>query len=121
MAAQPWPVSLQDKVNQENFGLSIGETVVRSPTDVGPGKTRRRSTRPRDNYTVSINVTAAEYSTFRTFYDTTINGGAGTFTFNNPITGVLEEYRMTNTPSLRNLGYGTFVVNMVWESLGAYV
>lgn len=121
MAAQPWPVTLQQNVNQAGFQEQIGETTIRSSNDIGLPKVRRRSTRPIDIFAVSILVTAAQYSVFKTFYNTTINGGAGTFYFNNPITGVLSEWRISQAPSVSTIGFDTYNVSMSWEYLGVYV
>lgn len=121
MAAQPWPLALQQNVNQAGFQESFGETTIRSNNDIGPVKVRRRSTRPIDTYTTNILVTASEYSVFKTFYNTTINGGSGTFTFNHPITGVLSEWRMSTPPSLSTIGFNTYNISMTWEYLGVYV
>jgi hypothetical protein len=115
--AVAWPVSLQDKLNEDSFSFQIGETVLRSDMDVGPVKVRRRMTKSTDLVTCSINVTSGEYSVFKTFYDVTLNGGVTLFTFNHPITGAPQDFRFVGAPSVRSIGGGNYVVSMVWEIL----
>ena len=115
--AVAWPVSLQDKVNEESFAFNYGETVIRSSNDVGPVKMRRRFTRPVNTLTVSIDLTTAEFTTFSYFYNTSTNGGVSPFEFNHPITGVLTQFRFTGAPAVSSLGGGHFQVAMGWEEL----
>jgi hypothetical protein len=106
--AETWPPSLQDYVNEDNFGLKYGDTVLRSDMDVGPAKVRRRFTKGVDTMSISINLTTAQYTTFTNFYDITLNGGVKTFNLNHPITGILTEFRSAQTPDIRSLGGGQF-------------
>jgi len=117
MAAATWPISLQQQVNEGGFTLNTGNTVIRSENQMGPAKVRRLMTKQVDNMPVTINVTTAQYSTLNSFFDVTLNGGAGTFNFNHPITGVLTEFRMVRPPSYSSLGGGVFVASMEWETV----
>ena len=112
-----WPVTLQTNVNRDSFSKAKGKTTITSTNDVGPVKVRRRTTRPRDTYTVSIWATKDQVATFETFYDTTINGGAGTFYFLDPISKVNAVWRMTNEPNISPVGYDTYNITMAWEKL----
>lgn len=112
-----WPVTLQDCVNEEGFGNELGETVLRSDMDVGPAKLRRRFTRGFDNFTTTVNLTTAQYSLFRTFYYTSLNGGTLPFEFKHPITQVVSEFRFVSTPRVNSFGGGNFRVSMVWEEV----
>ena len=112
--AIPWPATLQDKLEQDNFSLEKGSTVIRTQMDVGPVKVRRRSTRPIDMVVGSIYLTASEWAIFETFYNTTINGGATPFELPHPITGVLTVFRFAAEPSYRSVG-SIFSVSMKWE------
>lgn len=113
--AEIWPAQLQDFVNEQSFSLEIGSTTIRSETEIGPGKVRRRFTKSVDKMNVSINLTQALYDTFYTFYDVDLNGGANTFLFNHPISGEQKEMRIMGQPTFSPLGGGNFVVNMTWE------
>ncbi len=114
----PWLASLQQLVNEQSFSYKHGETLIRSEVDVGPKKVRRRFTRPIDEVSVSINLTTDEFSDFKTFFDTTINGGATIFELNHPITGVLTNFRFMAPPEVRPLGGTTFQLSMQWEVIG---
>ena len=113
--AIPWPVSLQQLVNEGSFGLKFGETLLRSDVDIGPKKVRRRFTRPIDTMAVGFDLTIAQYNTFYYFFNTTINGGATVFELNHPITGVLTNFRFTGPPDIRPKGGINFVATMEWE------
>ena len=116
--AVPWPSGLQQLVNEQSFTYSFGETVLKSDVDVGPKKYRRRFTRPIDTLSATVNLTVAQFSTFQTFYNTTINGGVTTFELNHPITGVLTIFRFAETPDVRPIGGTTFQLSMKWEVVG---
>ena len=47
MAVLPWPATLP-QVPQKGFTESIGINVIRSATDAGPAKQRRRASRPNE-------------------------------------------------------------------------
>lgn len=112
-----WPVSLQNIVNEESFSFNFGETVIRSDMDVGPQKLRRVSTRPINKLTVSIDVTTSQFSDFKTFFNTTINGGVTRFNFNHPLTGISTEFRFAGPPQVSSLGGGNFRIQMEWEEM----
>lgn len=115
--AQAWPATLQQLLSEANFGLEIGETVLRSDMDVGPQKTRRRFTKGVDQYSASIYITIEQYDILMTFYNTTLNGGSLAFTFNHPITQVPTDFRFKAPPKVSSLGGGNFMASFVWEAL----
>lgn len=114
---QSWPASLQQLLSEANFGITLGDTVLRSDTDVGPAKLRRRFTKGVDEYSASIYLTSAQYSIFVNFYNTTLNGGTLPFEFNHPITGSLESFRFRQPPTISSIGGGMFQANFQWEKL----
>ena len=115
--AVAWPGALQDKLNEQSFGIRKGSTTIRSDMDTGPAKVRRRFTRSVDMFTASIDLTTSEFSTFETFFNTTINGGVTIFEFDHPITGVLTNFRFVGDPEYSSIGGGNFRVSMVWEKM----
>jgi hypothetical protein len=115
--AATWPVTLQQLVNEEGFAYTVGETAIRTESDVGPAKVRRRFTKSVDSVSVTINITQDLYPTFRDFHDITLNGGVLPFDFENPLTGTLEEFRFSGPYQIRSIGAGNFIVSMVWERL----
>jgi len=114
---ETWPIGLQQLLNVADFGITLGNTKVRSDMDVGPAKERSRFTDAVDGYSCSIDLDMDTYSTFLTFYKTTLNNGVNTFAFNDPITGVPGEFRFADDPQIRPLGGRVFHVVMKWEKL----
>lgn len=118
--AEQWPISLQQKINSDNFSLDIGDVTIRTDMEVGPPKVRARATRGTDTYAVSIWVKkGTEYTTFINFYKTTLANGTKTFEFINPITEVNEIFRFIGTPKIGLVGStgNTLQVTMTWEQL----
>lgn len=77
-----WPSSLP------NFELNAEVTqqqgFIRTQTSTGPFKQRRRFSAVTKTFTGTIFLNGTQYSTFRTFYDTTLGQGGATFTFEDP-------------------------------------
>jgi len=65
----------------------------------------------------SIYLTAAQYSIFYSFYNTTLNGGVLTFEFNHPITQALTEWRFKGPARVQSIGGNNFTVDFTWEEL----
>lgn len=114
-----WSLALPQTINVDSFGADIGDTVLRSDMDVGPAKTRRRATKSVDVYTVLMDLTIAQYQVLYDFFDIDLNGGTTTFSFTNPLTGDLEEFRMFGPPKVRPKAGGgtTYVASMIWERM----
>ena len=93
----------------------MGDTTITSDVDVGPIKKRRRFTRPIDKISCVIDLTIPQFNTLKTFYDTDTNGGVEKFELLHPITGVLTNFRFTDSPDIRPLGGGIFQASMNWE------
>jgi hypothetical protein len=86
MAVIQWPSTLP-QVPQKGFQESVGVNVIRSQTDTGPAKQRRRASRP-DEMSISFIMTTAQTQTLETFIKDTIRG-VSRFQFPHP--------RKTNT------------------------
>lgn len=118
MAEVQWPASLQQKLNSNSFQETLGETILRSETDIGPAKYRRRLTRAPKSWTVSIQGDSTAYDTLVTFFNTTVAGGATRFEFDHPISGVTELVRFAEPPQIQPLNGGIiFQFSMKWEVL----
>lgn len=118
MAIATWPLFLQQLLNEDSFSVEFGETVIRSDMQVGPTKTRRITTRPIDKYSASINVFQSDMVAFRQFFNTTLNGGATSFYFLDPLTNVTEVFRFTKPPQISPIGSaGHYRITMNWEKL----
>lgn len=114
-----WPVSLQQKLNVDNFTMQYGDTTVTSEVDAGVPKKRSRYTDGMDVYTCSVNLDFADQATLKTFYKTTLANGTKTFAFDDPFTEEPAEFRFAAPPSITPLGNGgrAFKVSMSWEKM----
>lgn len=117
MSIEVWPPTLQQLLSESNFGIDEGDTTVRTDMDTGLAKIRRRYTQGIDSVSGSVYLTKDQYTTFRNFFDTTLNAGINTFNFNHPITGDVTEYRFKGTPKYNSIGGGNFTVQFTWETL----
>lgn len=115
--AVAWPVGLPSVIEEPSYGLEFGDSRLRSQMDVGPAKVRRRSTREIDNHTGVIRMTTAQYTTFRTFYKTDLNGGVTPFTIAHPISGETLTFRFVEKPTWKPIGGNNWDVSMSWEEL----
>lgn len=115
--ADSFPTELQDKLNQDSFSHTFGETAIRSSVDIGPAKVRRRFTAPVDIYQCSIKLIYSDYLILKNFFDNTLNGGVLPFEYTDPFLGTTQEFRFTQPPTLTPMGGLYFMVNMGWEKL----
>jgi hypothetical protein len=81
MAVLSWPSTLP-QVPQKGFTESVGINVIRSATDAGPAKQRRRASRPNE-LNLSFLMTTAQTQTLETFIKDTTSG-VKRFTFPHP-------------------------------------
>jgi hypothetical protein len=88
MAVLSWPSTLP-QVPQKGFTESVGINIIRSSTDAGPAKQRRRGSRPNEMNLTFI-MTTAQTQTLETFIknlptDTPAGiSGTNRFTFTHP-------------------------------------
>jgi hypothetical protein len=81
MTVLSWPGSLP-QVPQKGFTESVGINVIRTATDAGPAKQRRRASRP-SQLNLSFLMTTAQTQTLEEFVKTTTSG-VKRFTFTHP-------------------------------------
>lgn len=86
-----WPASLPQSP-QKGYTESGGVLVVRTPTDSGPAKMRRRGNKPQ-TLNVQFIMTTTQVSTMETFVKTTIQGTVR-FGFPHPRLGTVSEVRI---------------------------
>lgn len=115
--AELFPGSLQDKFNEAGFRQTFGETSITSSTEVGEPKKRNRYTKSIDEFSGTIELERSEYSTFETFYKTTLAGGVRTFNFDHPITQVTSEFQFVNVPTIASIGGNYFRIAFTWREV----
>ncbi len=113
-----WPGTVPQFVLRENYSEDFGQNLLRSSMDTGPAKRRRRFTAVPKTLNVMMVMTSAELDIFETFYNTTLGGGALSFTFTHPRTDVVESVAFVEpvrdvTPE----GASTYFLSMKLEVL----
>lgn len=96
------------------------------PTDAGFSKRRRRVTRERRVRNIHMDFSGTQIATFRTFFNSTLNGGGDEFTVTSgdPVGGTTVTYRFLSPPRMQQwLGADTtaarrYSVDMVLEVIG---
>ncbi len=82
-----WPTSLPNPT-VNGYTVAPVDATVRTPMEVGADRTRRRTFARNDRLTLGWQMTDAQYTAFRAWFDdnsTGINGGASWFTVTLPI------------------------------------
>ena len=118
MTIPVWPVELP-QAPQKGFSESIGVNVVRSTTDMGPAKQRRRSVSP-NMMDVSFILTSEQAAILETFVLDEL-GGVKRFLFNHPRTLQNVEVRVVSQGStqykLQYLAPGYWNASLQFEIL----
>lgn len=114
--AEQWPASLEQKLQVQGFQQTLGNTVIKSETEIGLPKERRRFTKGIDRIGATIIINRTDIATFDNFYNTTLNGGILTFEFTDPISDTLKEYKFdtSSPPVKRPFGANDFLITMQW-------
>lgn len=92
-----WPGTLPDKWL---LGVTYApqSQVIRTQMDAGPGKVRRRTSASVTHVDVPVRFTGAEVATFQSWFADELGGGALSFTWKHPLTGVAATYRFRDAP-----------------------
>lgn len=93
-----WPASLPDFVLREGFGEGFKKLAIRTLTDSGRAKRRKRFSDAPVPHTFPIEFSSDQLTTFQTFFNDTLGGGALSFTKTNPRTGVTDTFAFTASP-----------------------
>ena len=113
-----WPASLPDFVLRDGYTEGFKDLVIRSQTDSGQTKRRKRFSDGPMSVTFTIELTSAELDAFHTFFETTISSGALSFTKPHPRTLVTETFAFRSTPkSATSVGHDSFMVVLDLEQL----
>ena len=112
-----YPSSLQDNFDRGSFQRVPGNNLVISQTEVGPSKKRRRSTLRKDTISGQILLKDnTEYTTFITWYTSTLQDGVRDFYFNDPVLGTQLTVNFKESGmSISDVGFETYAVKMILE------
>lgn len=75
--AEAWPEGIP--YADLDWSVERQENVVRFTPERGPGKVRRVATKAYEVLRINLTLTMAQYRTWRTWYETTLNDGIGEF------------------------------------------
>ena len=118
MTVLSWPSGLP-QVPQRGFTESVGISVVRSQTEIGPAKQRVRGRKPSE-LSLSFILTTAQTQTLETFVKDTIKG-VSRFQFTHPRTQATVNVRIIPQSGeffqLQYLAPGFWTTNMKFEVL----
>lgn len=95
MATAVWPSDLPQSPLLEGFSDTPQDSVLRSEM-TALTKQRNRFTAVVFDVEESYLMTPAQYSSFKTFYHSTLGNGAAQFLKNNPETGLQELYQFSS-------------------------
>ena len=99
MAIPVWPASLPQEVERGGYEEGFASTTVRSPTDTGRAKRRRRFLSGPRLLTVVMPMNDAELAIFNTFYEDTIAHGSLSFSFPHPRLGTTVTVALVEDPA----------------------
>ena len=101
-----WPETLPQSPLVDGFSSTKADGRLRSSMDAGPDKVRRRFTAVPKILTCSFYMTAAQRTSFWTFFDDTLIEGSLKYDWAHPITKVVSECRIKDVPEEIKIGYG---------------
>jgi hypothetical protein len=80
MPAAAWPSGVPECVTLETFGSGVGNGLLRTETEMGPPKVRRRFTAVTRPLVGTVVMSYAQLATLETFIANTLAGGSLPFT-----------------------------------------
>ena len=96
-----WPSGLPQEVAGDNYVEAVPNNAIRSLTEVGPAKVRKRSTSAVRPFVVMVPMSEADIDTLDTFFVTTLSDGTIPFTWTHPRTGAAATFRFINPPQYK--------------------
>ena len=109
-----YPASLPADFLMAAFSETAPDNVIASAMDVGPPKTRRRSSAAVRNISGNVLMTTAQVATHDTFFTTTLFDGAEPFDWTDPRTGAAGSYlyQPGSPPLYTSAGPGRWLVTI---------
>ena len=112
-----WPETLPAAPLAAGFQETWPDTTLRSQTDMGPAKTRPRSTAGIGKLALAYYLTAAQYAALKDFYQNDIAGGSLRFDMPHPVGGAAITCRFLKPPAPAAATPGRFKVALELEVL----
>lgn len=111
-----WPGSLP-QLPEYGWAERKLENRIRSETDSGPAKVRRRFTRATRQLSLSMLLTQAQVATLDTFHTSTLKDGSLRFDLVHPRTGLTNECRFTSPYEVTEIAEGLYRATIELEYL----
>lgn len=90
-----WPPTLPDTPLRDGYQEAEADTVIETPMEAGPPKSRPRVTAGTRAFTCVFEFTGAELAQFKTFYRDTVANGALSFDWTEPVSGATATFKFT--------------------------
>lgn len=117
MSDPGWPNTLPQRFLNRGLTVQMGYPVVRSETDGGVAKVRRRFTKGVETVTGVLLLNATQVATFRSFYRDSLSAGSRAFTWVHPETDANVLMRFTAPPSVSMENWPVYEVTLNLEVL----
>ncbi len=112
MADPVWPSSLPQFPIDSGYSEEPEDNVLRSPTDIGPGKSRRRYTAVTVKTGYSVVMDGAQVTTFTTWWTDTLFDGAIPFQHTHPRAGTAVRFRPVAPFKLEHYSGADYLVTL---------
>ena len=101
-----WPASLPPRPLADGFSETPPNLLVRSATEIGPAKARRRATAGVTRLKAAFRLSPAQLAIFRTFFASDLQGGALPFSWTHPATGAIVAFRIVPPLTIEPIAAG---------------
>lgn len=114
-----WPDTLPQHFDRQGFALAEGDGRLKSPTDTGPGKMRRRSTAIADPMQGRMSMRLAQILALRAFLKTDLAKGSLPFWLPDPMGGdpLLVRFADEGLPQYQNVAGDLWTASFKLEVL----
>lgn len=110
-----WPSTLPTYPDDGSYSETPHNLVVISRPEIGPPKIRKRSTSGPIRVEARYTLTATQAATFASFFNYYTEGGSERFIWPHPRLEYNVEAAFIDVPSLNNIGYDRYTVNVELE------
>lgn len=99
MSVPTWPETLPEQLLQDSYEENAPNVLIKSNMETGPAKMRRRVTSGVRSVRGHQIMTLEQLNIFKTFFNTTLYGGALRFSWADPTGNEAVEMRFVDAPA----------------------
>lgn len=111
MTNPAWPGTLPQFVNQDSYRETSTDNTIRTQTEGGAVKTRRRFTKSFRRYQIAITLSSEQKAYFDAFYSTTCKHGSLAFDWVLPAEQSAATFLFMGPPTFAGAGPSTFIAS----------